>query len=296
MTFQNLSITQIRNYIKQLFPKGCFIPSNKDNRYEILQEIIEHLAKDDRKNAQDLCNYAKRLVEKQSRISENFQNLLSFERDLTKKGYKLIGGIDEAGRGPLAGPVVAACVILDIDLPILGIDDSKKLSKSQRESLYLEIKKNAIAIGIGIVDNKVIDEINILRASLEAMIQAVKNLPIKPDFLLIDGQFYPEIDFPKQAIIGGDSKSLSIASASIIAKVTRDKIMLELDKIYPQYGFSRNKGYPTKEHISALKKYGPCDIHRKTFAPVIDVTCQISIPFNSKSTNTQILELREKIK
>ncbi len=279
MTLQNLSVKQIRDYIKQLFPKGCFISSPEDNRYKILQEIIQHLTNDDRKNAQNLCNYAKRLIEKHLNLSENFQNMLSYEVDLTKKGYKLIGGVDEAGRGPLAGPVVSACVILDIDVPIFGIDDSKKLSKSRRESLYCEIKDKAVAIGIGIVDNKLIDEINILQASLEAMSQAVKNLSTKPDYLLIDGQFCPEIDIPKKAITGGDRKSLSIASASIIAKVTRDNIMLELDKIYPQYGFSQNKGYPTKEHILALKKYGPCDIHRKTFAPIADMMYQFSIPF-----------------
>ncbi|MGB9594823.1 MAG: ribonuclease HII [Candidatus Poribacteria bacterium] len=272
----------MRNYIKQLFPKGCFISSLEDSRYEILQEIIQHLSKEDRKDARDLCNYAKCLIEKQSKMSEKFRNMLFYEKDLISKGYKMIGGIDEAGRGPLAGPVVASCVILDIDTPIFGIDDSKKLNEARRESLYWEIKKNAIAVGIGIIDNKIIDEINILQASLEAMVQAVKNLPIKPDFLLIDGQFSPEIDFPKQAIISGDSKIISIASASIIAKVTRDKIMLELDKIYPQYGFSQNKGYPTKEHISAIKKYGPCDVHRKTFTPVADAIYQLSISFNSK--------------
>jgi len=280
VTLQNLSITQIRDYIKQLFPKGCFIPSIQDSKYEKLQEIIQYLEKDERKSAKNLCNFAKRLIESQLNLSEHFQEMLSYEKDLAKKGYKLIGGIDEAGRGPLAGPVVAGCVILNNDVPILGIDDSKKLSKSQRESLYWEIKDKAIAIGIGVVDNKVIDQINILQASLEAMIQAVKNLPIKPNYLLIDGQFCPKIDLHKQAIIDGDKKSLSIASASIIAKVTRDKIMDELDKIYPQYGFSRNKGYPTDEHIFALKKYGACEVHRKTFAPVADVITQLNIPLN----------------
>ena len=280
MTLQNLSIAQIRDYIKQLFPKGCFIPSIQDSKYEKLQEIIQYLEKDERKSAKNLCNFAKRLIESQLNLSEHFQEMLSYEKDLAKKGYKLIGGIDEAGRGPLAGPVVAGCVILDNDVPILGVDDSKKLSKSQRESLYWEIKDKAIAIGIGVVDNKVIDQINILQASLEAMIQAVKNSPIKPNYLLIDGQFCPKIDLPKQAIISGDKKSLSIASASIIAKVTRDKIMDDLDKIYPQYGFSRNKGYPTDEHISALKKYGACEVHRKTFAPVADVIAQLNIPLN----------------
>jgi ribonuclease HII len=271
------SIAQIRYYIKQLFPKGCFISSSQDSRCAILKDIIQHLYKDKRKGARDLCNFAQRLMETQIEMAKHLQEMLFYEKDLSKKGYTLIGGLDEVGRGPLAGPVVAGCVILDPDVPIPGVDDSKKLSALQRQSLYFEIKEKALAISIGIVDNETIDRVNILQASLEAMCRAVKEIPIKPDYLLIDGQFCPQLDFSMQTITAGDSKSLSIAAASIIAKVTRDKIMDELDEIYPQYGFSRNKGYPTHEHVSALKKHGPCEIHRKTFAPVIAATAQLRI-------------------
>ena len=282
MILHDSSIAQIRDYIKQLFPKGCFISSSQDSRYAILKDIIQHLHNDKRKGAKKLCDFAQRLMETQIEKAERFQRMLFYEKELSKKGYKLIGGLDEAGRGPLAGPVVAGCVILDPDAPIPGIDDSKKLSESQRESLYFEIREKAIAIGIGIVDNETIDRVNILQASLEAMCQAVKGMPTKPDYLLIDGQFCPQLDFSMQAIIAGDGKSLSVAAGSIIAKVTRDKIMGELDETYPQYGFSRNKGYPTPEHISALKSHGPCEIHRKTFAPVIKATIQLNIPFKSR--------------
>ena len=283
MILHDSSIAQIRDYIKQLFPicldrlKGCFIPSSQDSRYAILKDIIQHLYKDKRKGARDLCNFAQRLIETQIEMAKHLQEMLFYEKDLSKKGYRLIGGLDEVGRGPLAGPVVAGCVILDPDVPIPGVDDSKKLSASQRKSLYFEIKEKALAISIGIVDNETIDRVNILQASLEAMCRAVKGILIKPDYLLIDGQFRPQLDFSMQTITAGDSKSLSIAAASIIAKVTRDKIMDELDEIYPQYGFSRNKGYPTREHVSALKKHGPCEIHRKTFAPVIATTAQLNI-------------------
>ena len=279
MILHESSIAQIRDYIKQLFPKGCFILSSQDTRCVILKDIIQRLHKDKRKGAQELCDFAQRLMETQIEMAKHHQGMLVYERDLSKKGYKLIGGLDEAGRGPLAGPVVAGCVILDPDVPILGIDDSKKLGESQREDLYFEIREKSLAVGVGIVDSETIDRINILQASLEAMCQAVEQMPIKPDYLLIDGQFRPKLDFSMQAIIAGDGKSLSIASASIIAKVTRDKIMGELDQTYPQYGFSRNKGYPTPEDISALNSHGPCEIHRRTFTPVIEAIAQLNIPF-----------------
>jgi len=195
--------------------------------------------------------------------------MLTYDTALYEKGYCLIAGVDEAGRGPLAGPVVAAAVILNNGVPIPGIDDSKKLSEPRRESLYEKIKQNASAYGVGIVERDVIDDINILRASLEAMRLAILDLPMKPDFLLIDGLYVPDTNFPSEAVTHGDSLSASIAAASIVAKVTRDRIMREYDKIYPQYGFSRHKGYPTPQHLAALDKFGPCDIHRRSFAPVL---------------------------
>jgi ribonuclease HII len=271
VNLQHFSITQIRDYIEQLFPKDCFISSGKDRRYTILNDIIQHLETDQRKSAKELQKFACRIIEIQNKKVEHCQKMLVHERE---SGYRLIAGVDEAGRGPLAGPVVAASVILDPDILIAGIDDSKKLSEQKRESLYDEIQEKAIAVGIGVVNNETIDRINIFRASLEAMSQAVRGLSVQPDYLLIDGQHCPDLDLHKKAIVGGDGSSLSIAAASIIAKVTRDRIMKEFDKIYPHYRFSKNKGYPTPEHLSALQKFGPCDIHRRSYAPVAEVLCQ----------------------
>lgn len=196
--------------------------------------------------------------------------MLIHDTVLYEKGYRFIAGVDEAGRGPLAGPVVAAAVVLHRNTLIPGMDDSKKLSESRRESLYEEILQNAAGYGIGIVDRESIDRINILRASLEAMRLAVINLPIEPDFLLIDGPYVPDTNFPSEAMPHGDSLSPPIAAASIIAKVTRDRIMRKLDRMYPQYGFSRNKGYPTPQHLAALDEFGPCEIHRRSFGPVFE--------------------------
>ncbi len=200
--------------------------------------------------------------------SHRLQLMFSNELNLYNTGYKLVAGADEAGRGPLAGPVVASAVILDPKTLIPGINDSKKLSESRRNLLYEEIVQKSISFGIAIIDNNTIDELNILRASLEAMKQAVLKMPVQPDFLLVDGNYLPDLNIPMRPLISGDSLSLSIAAASILAKVTRDRIMSEYDIIYPQYGFKKNKGYPTKEHISAIRKYGACEIHRKSFSPV----------------------------
>lgn len=187
---------------------------------------------------------------------------------------RFIAGIDEAGRGPLAGPVVAACCILPKDAVILYLNDSKKVTALRREALLPEIKEKAIAYGIGIVDEKQIDEINILQADYEAMRIAVqktsamlqaKGLADAPGLLLNDAVTIPGVDIPQESIIKGDAKSVSIAAASILAKVTRDHLMEEYDTLYPEYGFTRNKGYGTKEHIEALKRLGPCPIHRRSF-------------------------------
>ena len=193
--------------------------------------------------------------------------LLRHEKKARKAGFKRIAGVDEAGRGPLAGPVVAAALLLEKTSFKNRIDDSKKLTPKARLLAYEEILKKA-HIGLGIVSEKVIDEINIYNATIMAMDQAVKRLCPKPDFLLIDGRVKVSAKCKKSFIIGGDSKSLSIACASIIAKVTRDKIMCEYHNKYPQYGFLRHKGYPTKEHKRCLRKHGPSPIHRLTFKPV----------------------------
>ena len=179
--------------------------------------------------------------------------------------FSYICGIDEAGRGPLAGPVVAGAVILPKGKRILYVNDSKKLSEKKRDELFDVIKEEALSYGIGIVSPERIDEINILQATYEAMHEAVNKLSVKPDILLNDAVTIPGIDVKQIPIIKGDAKSLSIASASILAKVTRDRLMTEYDSLYPEYGFARHKGYGTKVHIEAIKEYGPCPIHRRTF-------------------------------
>jgi ribonuclease HII len=181
------------------------------------------------------------------------------------KAFTYIAGVDEVGRGPLAGPVVASCVILDRNIQILYINDSKKLSEKKRESLYDEICEKSVAYGIGIVSPGRIDEINILNATYEAMKAAISSLDIKPDILLNDAVHIPDLDIKQVSIIKGDAKSISIAAASIVAKVSRDRLMVEYDTIYPEYKFAKNKGYGTKEHISAIKEHGLCPIHRRSF-------------------------------
>lgn len=190
----------------------------------------------------------------------------SFEKEFLKKGFNNIAGVDEAGRGPLAGPVCAAAVILPIDCEIEGLDDSKKLTEKKREKLYDIIIEKALAYKIELVDNIVIDDINILNATMLAMTNAVNGLSLKPDFVLIDGNRLPaQLEIPAEAIVKGDSKSMSVAAASILAKVTRDRLMLKLAENYPQYEFERHKGYGTKLHCEKLREFGPCEIHRKTF-------------------------------
>lgn len=192
----------------------------------------------------------------------------AIERDLQKQGYRSIGGLDEVGRGPLAGPVVAACVILPAGCDYQVFDDSKKLSATVRDRLYEEIFRMKAAVGIGIVAEEDIDNLNILQASLLAMRKASSVLPNPPDFLLVDGTFQVPVTIPQQTLVKGESKSASIAAASIIAKVTRDRLMEEFHNEFPQYNFAKNKGYPTAEHRSALKRYGPCSIHRRSFKGV----------------------------
>jgi len=193
--------------------------------------------------------------------------LYTIENNLHHLGAKYIAGVDEAGRGPLAGPVFAAAVILKPDAKFTHVDDSKKLSEKQRLLALEEIKAQSISISIGISSVEEIDLINIYRASREAMISAIKHLKVKPDYLLIDAMPI-EIDIPSESIIKGDQKSISIACASIVAKTARDAYMLEMDKLFPQYGFKNHKGYGTKEHLLALETYGITPIHRKTYEPV----------------------------
>jgi ribonuclease HII len=196
-------------------------------------------------------------------------NLLALEGKLWDQGFTTLAGVDEVGRGPLAGPVVAACVVLSQDFFLPGVDDSKKLTPKKREALFGQILESAHEVGIGIVGQKTIDRVNILNASLKAMWKAVNQLKTQPEFILVDGnQRIPNLPLPQMPVVKGDSQSLSIAAASIVAKVTRDRIMLKYHRKYPEFCFADHKGYATKVHIEALKAFGPCRIHRKSFKQV----------------------------
>ncbi|MBI4287167.1 MAG: ribonuclease HII [Chloroflexi bacterium] len=196
---------------------------------------------------------------------------LAEERDLWRQGYRFIAGIDEVGRGALAGPVAAGAVILPLDLDVSlldGVRDSKELTPAQRESLAPRIQECALAFGVGMMSSELVDELGIVEATRRAMAQAIERLYVSPYFLLIDALKLPSIRLPQKAIIDGDKLSLSIACASIVAKVTRDRLMVEMDREYPGYGFAHHKGYGTPEHLECLDRLGPCPIHRRTFAPI----------------------------
>lgn len=229
--------------------------------------FVKKCQQDERKGVQALLQRWKKKQEELMAEKRRFEKMMVYEKEAQKQGFQYVAGIDEVGRGPLAGPVVAAAVILPENIFISGINDSKKLSSKKREQLYQEIKNEALAIGIGVVGADVIDEINIYQATKKAMNIAINQLSIFPDFLLIDAM---KIDTPitQRSLIKGDSLSVSIASASIIAKVYRDRLMMEYCKKYPEYQFEKNAGYGTREHIQAIRKFGPTPIHRKTFAPI----------------------------
>ena len=210
------------------------------------------------------------MYERNKKVKEKeearLKELKKIDKDFFDRGIKYVAGIDEAGRGPLAGPVVVAAVIMKPDSMIEGINDSKKISEKKREKLYDLILDEAISYGIGIVDQKEIDEINILQATKNGLTEAIKQMEIKPNVILVDAlNNIDTLKIPYQSIIKGDAKSYAIAAASIIAKVTRDRIMREWDNVYPQYGFASHKGYGTAKHILAIKEYGPCPLHRKSF-------------------------------
>ncbi len=197
---------------------------------------------------------------------ERLKALKEIDKEFFNKGLSYVAGIDEAGRGPLAGPVVVACVIMPKNSMIEGINDSKKISEKKRETLYEKILEEAVSYGVGIINQEEIDEINILQATKKALTEAVKSMEIKPQVILVDALTgIDTIGIPYKSIIKGDAKSYSIGAASIIAKVTRDRIMREWDKVYPQYGFAGHKGYGTAKHMQAIREYGICPLHRKTF-------------------------------
>lgn len=198
-------------------------------------------------------------------LEQRWQRMSQIEEQLHQDGVFMIAGVDEAGRGPLAGPVAVAAVILPPDARILGLNDSKKLSEKQRLALEPVIKEQAVAWNVTMIDHRVIDKINILQATKLGMRQAVKALDPAAAYLLVDGMELDEIDLPQQGLIKGDARSVSIASASVLAKTARDRLMVEYDAIYPGYGFAKHKGYPTADHKEALRRLGPCPIHRLTF-------------------------------
>nr|WP_291233698.1 ribonuclease HII [Frisingicoccus sp.] len=229
-----------------------------------LEIFIEKYENDERQGVQKMILSCRKRIEKAAMEAKRLENMLIYE----KKYYETcdyICGIDEAGRGPLAGPVVAGAVILPKGLKIPYLNDSKQLSEKKREELYDVIMEKAISVGVGIISPERIDEINILQATYEAMREAVGKLAYRPEVLLNDAVIIPELPIPQEKIIKGDAKSLSIAAASVIAKVTRDRMMKAYHELFPEYGFDKHKGYGSKEHIEMIQKIGPCAIHRRSF-------------------------------
>lgn len=235
----------------------------KEADIDTLRNLIPELETDERAGVIKLVESAKKRIAAFDAEVQRTYLMKEYERKYENCRY--ICGIDEVGRGPLAGPVVAAAVVLPKDEDIYYLNDSKQLSAKKREELYDVIMEKAVSVGIGFSDEKCIDEINILQANYAAMRMAISKLSVKPDILLNDAVKIPEVDIPQESIIKGDAKSVSIAAASIVAKVTRDRFMIEMDSIYPGYDFASNKGYGSAKHIAALKEMGPCEIHRRTF-------------------------------
>lgn len=235
------------------------------------EAVLEELKKDERKGVQKLIHTYEKRIAKEKELEKQFLEMCLYEDEAFAKGKQYVAGIDEAGRGPLAGPVVAAAVILPQDFKLLGLNDSKQINEATREKFFTIIKQEAISYGISIINNETIDEINIFEATKLAMREAVNQLNPMPDHVLIDAVQLKGLQCTSESIIKGDAKSISIAAASILAKVTRDHLMKELHCQYPNYDFTSNMGYGTKHHLDMLQKYGATPYHRKSFAPVRDV-------------------------
>ena len=242
---------------------GAIKEALSNTRENALQGFIDAYSADERGGVVKLVEPARKRLAAYEKELARMEGMKTFERKYANHVY--ICGIDEVGRGPLAGPVVTGAVILPKDCDLLYINDSKQLSEKRREELYDRIMETAVAAAVGFNSPARIDEINILQANYEAMREAISKLSVKPDLLLNDAVTIPGVDIPQVPIIKGDTKSISIAAASIIAKVTRDRLMVQYDEIYPEYGFASNKGYGSADHIAAIKKYGPCPIHRRSF-------------------------------
>lgn len=251
-----MTIAQIRAHTKSVNRPG--------------ETYLRALEQDPRAGARAIAEQMRKKQKAQARENARLEQMLTIEKKLRERGIQHIAGVDEAGRGPLAGPVIAAAVILPPDTLIPGLNDSKALSEKRRAELFETIHNTALAIGIGKASPREIDKYNIRNATHHAMCQALAALSISPDRVLIDGNALPGSPFPEQAVIGGDRKSLSIAAASVIAKVTRDRLMIDYHAQYPAYGFASHKGYGSAEHLAALQKHGPCPIHRQSFQGVLE--------------------------
>ncbi|MET3682118.1 ribonuclease HII [Alkalibacillus flavidus] len=236
---------------------------------DVDEHTIALLREDSRTGVQKVIKQYDKRVELEKQKYQQFQDMRAYEQAGWSRGYRYIAGVDEVGRGPLAGPVVAASVVLDPDdESLVGINDSKQLSESQRKAFYDTIIERAIAVGVGVVEAETIDKINIYQSAKQAMQQAVDHMATQPDYCLIDAMTLEELMCPQQSLIKGDQKSISIAAASVIAKVTRDRLMIEAAHTYPDFEFERNMGYGTPNHLQALAKHGPTKIHRLSFNPV----------------------------
>lgn len=241
-------------------------------RKEVLSpDEIAALAEDNRQGIADLLVKYEARAKRQSLEAERLRALWSHEESVRKLGYKVIAGVDEVGRGPLAGPVVAAAVVLPFGEGIPGLNDSKRLTEKARDRLFDEIAARALGIGVGMASSREIDETDIRAASFLAMTRALESLACGFDFVLVDGFKIPGLKWPQAGIVKGDAQSASIAAASVVAKVTRDRLMEDLDREYPGYGFARHKGYPTSDHVDALRRLGPCEIHRRSFRTVAEL-------------------------
>lgn len=253
MDISNLTVSEVSRLLQQ---------------HDGNEELLGKLKKDNRISVAKLLNSWYQKKEQRAAERERIHRLYAFERELYDQGLQYVAGVDEAGRGPLAGPVVVGAVILPEQCQLPALNDSKQLTPARREELYTAIHNRALAVSYAIIDVSTIDTINIYQATVQGMYQALHTLDLQPEAALIDAVPLRKLTIPHQAIINGDALSASIAAASIIAKVERDRLMAEYDKLFPEYGFGKNKGYATKEHQIALQRFGPCPIHRKSFEPV----------------------------
>ena len=264
---ENIEIETKKEYQQEGFI--CYQNNYKEDESDQIKNFFFESIKNCLIKKKNANNINDKSIIKKMELYLDCQDTYQYERKLREEGITYIGGVDEVGRGPLVGPVVAACCILPETFHLEGLTDSKKLSEKKRDYYFEEIKHQAISYGIGIVDEKRIDEVNIYEATKEAMIQAINNCHIKPEHVLTDAMKL-EIDIPITPIIKGDLRSITISAASVLAKVTRDRMLMELDEKYPMYDFKHNVGYPTKKHLEAIKKYGIIKEHRKSYGPVKD--------------------------